>query len=155
MKNKYKTAGVWNIVCGVLFTISYIFPNVLIGILGAALGSDYALETLMSLFVSLVCSGYVWQVFIYIPFFMILTGTEMLSKHKKGAGVKALIVFTMFVKLFAVAYEVMMGYLFLTGPTLLLVAWGAGLIVLALGMLVSIVIDCKALFARNPEKIKS
>lgn len=153
MKNKYKTAGIWNILCGVLFTIAYIFPNVLICIRGVTLGSDHKYETFVSLFISLIFSGYGWRFFIYIPFFMILTGTEMLSKRKKGAGVKALIVFTIIVKILAAVFEVAMGCMLLTGPTSLLVAWGTCLIVLALVMLVSIVIDCKALLAKAPKKL--
>lgn len=147
MKNQYKSAGILNILCGVLFTISYIFPNVLIGV---TLGWGDAFATVFALTVVFIYAGYVWWSFIiFVPFSMILTGTEMISKHKKGTGVKAWIVLNALVKLLVIGYQLVVGCLFLTAPTALLVVWGWGLIAMSFVTLISVIIDFKALFTRT------
>lgn len=137
MKNKYKSAGVWNILCGVLFTITYIVPIVCLGVHMF----DWGDIVVSSFYFAIVLffSVYLWESLIMFPFFMILTGMEMLSRHKKGVGVKALIVFNALFKLLAVVYELSLGYLYLTTPTLVLC--GGALIVTAAFILVSVVID--------------
>ncbi len=147
MKNQYKSAGILNILCGVLFTISYLFLNVLIGV---TLGWGDVFAIVFALMVVFAYAGYVWWSFIiFVPFSMILTGTEMLSKHKKGAGVKVWIVLNALVKLLVIGYELVVGYRFLTTATTLLVVWGWGVIAMSFVTLISVVIDFKAVFTRT------
>ena len=82
MKNKYKSAGVWNILCGVLFTIAYIIPIVCLGVNMF----DWGDIVVSSLYFAIVLffSVYLWESLIMFPFFMILTGSEMISRRKKG-----------------------------------------------------------------------
>ena len=148
MKNKYKSAGVWNILCGVLFTIAYIIPIVCLGVNMFDWG-DIAASSFYFAIV-LFFSVYLWESLIMFPFFMILTGSEMISRRKKGTGVKALIVFSALFKLLAVAYDLSLGYLYLTAPALVLC--GVALIVTAAFILISVVMDIRSLFQRKSKK---
>ncbi len=110
MKNKYKAAGVMNIVCGVIYTLIFVGVFVLLN-LGFILGSEEAgqIESgiVFSVLFTLV-SAYIWEAMIIFPFFMILTGIEMCSKRKKGWGVILLIVFNILFKIWSAAMAAML-----------------------------------------------
>lgn len=151
MKNKYKSAGIWNIFCGVLFTIAYIVPIVCLGVKMFDWG-DIAVSVVY-FSILLFFAACVWEgAYIMFPFFMILTGSEMISRRKKGAGVKALIVFNVLFKILGAIYNgCFCYYLFLTVTPveLTFVISGVALIVTAALILVSVVMDFRALFQRN------
>lgn len=63
---------------------------------------------------------------------------------------KALIVFNALFKLLAVAYDLSLGYLYLTAPALVLC--GVALIVTAAFILISVVMDIRSLFQRKSKK---
>ncbi len=152
MKNKYKSAAIWNIVCGVLYTLSYIGTVVLLG-MGILTEDGDEVFFLLAAFLAM----YLWEIFMTFPFLMILTGGEMLSKHKKGAGVKAFIIFNAFMKLFAIAYNALFGYVFLSSQLLPLTVSGVGLFLVAALIFVSIVMDFRALFKKQKilDKVKT
>ena len=169
--NKYKSAGVWNIVCAVIYTIVYISVFFLIcmeimDLPGADGVITHPIEFIGLLFAVLgvvFVSGVgilLWVFFMLIPAALILTATEMLSKRKKGAGVKAWIVFNTLIKLFSAYLNVYAGvqFIFLTGGGSLLVTLASViLIATAILFLVSVVMDYRALFKREgieTEKIK-
>ena len=99
MKNKYMSAGVMNIVCGVFFTLLFVGVFVLINVGLISTGTDEGV--LYAVLITLV-GAYMWEILIYFPFLMILTGIEMCSKHKKGVGVVVLIIVNILLKLYLV-----------------------------------------------------
>ena len=165
MINPFKNAGVWNIACGVLYALAYISLFIFLeaeilngGVASKILNGEVAsypilllIELLLVVFFSVYIAGigvFLWAAFIIFPFFMILTGVEMLSKHKKGAGVKVLIVFNAIFKLLAVFLNLVFGVQFLTLEGFVVLG-GAVLIISAALMLVSIFMDFGALFKRE------
>ena len=99
MKNKYMSAGVMNIVCGVFFTLLFIGVMVLINVGFISTGTEDGI-VYAALFT--LVGAYVWDILMYFPFFMILTGVEMCSKHKKGVGVVCLILVNILLKAYLV-----------------------------------------------------
>ena len=168
--NKYKSAGVWNIVCAVIYTIVYISVLFLICAEIMGLPGDgvitHPIEFIGLLFVVLgviFVSGVgslLWIFFMLIPVALILTGTELISKRRKGAGVKVWIVFNTLIKLFATCLNVCAGvqFIFLTGGGSLLVTLASVmLIATSILFVVSVVMDYRALLKREKvetEKIK-
>ena len=157
--NKYKNAGIWNIVCAVVYTIVYISVFFLIcmeimDLPGADGVITHPIEFIGLLFAVLgvvFVSGVgilLWVFFMLIPAALILTATEMLSKRKKGAGVKALIVFNALFKLLAVFLNLVFGVQFLMLEGFVVLS-GAVLIISAALMLVSVIMDFRALFKRE------
>ena len=96
MKNKYKAAGIMNIACGVLFVLAYISISVLLFVGGIL--REEGLLVFLSI-VSTLLGVYFWEIVIVSPFLMILTGVEMLSKHKKDWLVILLMIFNILLKL--------------------------------------------------------
>ena len=130
MKNKYKAAGIMNIACGVLFVLAYISISVLLFV-GGILREEWVLVFLSM--VSTLLGAYFWEIVIVSPFLMILTGVEMLSKHKKDWLVILLMIFNILLKL--------------------LIGWAATSMVLsipfAIVYFISIIMDVRALFRKE------
>ena len=149
--NKFKRAGIWNIACGVLTTLAYIGFFVCLIVASAMetvpeeeLGAGIAVFTLLFGFVG----AYLWEAVMIFPFFMILTGAELCSKHKKGAGVRILIVFNIFLKLLCVFLNGFFGVGFFAISTVMGLC-GAFLLLTAILTLVSVILDFPALVSRN------
>lgn len=143
--NKFKRAGVWNIVCGVLYTLAYIGVFVLLWI--SAIGGA---EELLAVFLYSIAGIYLWEgVFMTFPFLMILAGAEMCSKHKKGAGVRAFIVFNILMKLLSIFFNAIFACLFFTSGLEILYGCGALLTLSGVLTLISVVIDVPALFSKQ------
>ena len=130
MKNKYKAAGIMNIACGVLFVLAYISISVLLFVGGIL--REEGLLVFLSI-VSTLLGVYFWEIVIVSPFLMILTGVEMLSKHKKDWLVILLMIFNILLKL--------------------LIGWAAASMVLSIPLaivyFISIIMDVRALFRKE------
>ncbi len=157
MKNKYNSAAIWNIVCAVLYIISYFGVIVFLGIDVVNGEGEEAFAAFIILLYALIIGIYLWEVFMIFPFFMILTGGEMLSKHKKGAGFKLLLFGNVFFKLLAILFHALLGGVFVWLGLPSFVMGGVLLLVVAVLMFVSIVMDFRALFKKQKilDKVKT
>ena len=166
--NKYKSAGIWNIVCGVIYTLAYVSIFVLIGIeILGILGEggishpvDFITIFLVGLGVFFVTGvgALLWAYVMWVPAFMFITAGEMLSKRKKGAGVKLWIIFNILMKIISICVSVYLGVQVAMLINTFSSMWiFVILIATAVFLLISSVMDCRALFKRENkemEKIK-
>ena len=104
MKNKYKSAGILNIVIGVLGLLAILLPIILIYVL--ALLAAGTTEELASLIFLLTLFGGIFvivlgSVGVYLVF-MIVVGAKMTSKKEKSSGLRLAIGINVAIKLLAV-----------------------------------------------------
>ena len=149
MKNVFKRAGVWNILCGVLVTLAYVGIYVVMGVdFAGSEGEELASYIFYGAIVTYI-GVYLWEILIFFPFFMILAGTELISKHKKGAGVRLFIVFNMLMKILSALLCALCGAVFIATAYVTAVAYGVFLALVALIIAISIILDIPAVFAKQ------
>ena len=150
MKNgvkKFKRAGVWNILCGVLVTLAFVGIYVVMGVDFS--GGDqyeieaYALDGVLFAYVG----AYLWEILIIFPCAMILAGSELISKHKKGVGVRLFLVFNVLMKILSAGLNGLFGLAFIATSYPTAMVYGAFLTFVALMIIISIFVDIPAIFA--------
>ena len=161
--NKYKSAGIWNIVCGVIYTLSYVSIFVLIGIGIFGMFFEGVVDIIAMFFgigVFFVTAGvgvFFWVYVMWVPAFMFITAGEMLSKHKKGAGVKLWIIFNILMKIISICVSVYLGMcvaMLITITTFASTWIFVILMATAVFLLISSVMDCRALFKREGREME-
>ena len=143
MRKRFLWAGVLNIACAVLSILAFVGIFVMLGV--DSYGDAEAVFGLMlvSMYVFLLFSYY-WEALTLFPVLTILTGVEFLSKHKKGAGTKILIVINIIIKLFSFLFDVSLGASMCLSADPLALIYGAFLILVGLMHLVSVIVDIYA-----------
>ncbi len=155
MYNKYRSAGVWNIVCAALsmailalwWYVLSAFWTEIEGILESSSSNGIAVVLVFGLVAAFLV---LWGGFNGIPALITgITGFVMCFKKEKRTGSVALIVLNIFLKLFTVYLNVSMGVFFAESLDLTMILIGAPSLVLAVVMAVSVVMDIIALFKKE------
>ncbi len=139
MKNIYKTSGLWNIACAVLYMASCIVSVSFLQ-LELALSISGETEGMRALFLSVY-----WTMLLGFPFFMTVTGGAMLFVRRKGTGMRILILFNVLLKLCGIVYDLYFGCTYLGMGVQNTIVGGLILFAVAACMGVSVVMDLKAI----------
>lgn len=150
MRKKFLWAGALNIACAVLGVLSFVFVFVILSINAYGDAEDLFGLLMVSTYVLLIFSYY-QEVFTLLPMLTVLTGIEFLSKHKKGAGTKVLIVINVIVKAIETLVWFEVGAAIFLSADVISLAYGAYLIFVGLVHLVSCGVD---IYAWPRKKVK-
>ncbi len=148
MKNTYKRAGAFNIVCAILYMASCIVSVSFLQLELMLSVSDGA-DGLRVLFLVVY-----WTMLLGFPFCMTVTGGAMLFTRRKGAGTRLLIIFTNFLKVCGIIYNLYFGCVYLGMGLENTVIGGIVLFSVAAVMSASVVVDIQALVKNQKQNQK-
>ncbi len=159
MKNKYKTAGIWNVVCGILCVIVFVvwqnvFSTSWATLMEALEGTKEAGAVILLLLMPVVALYFAWGYVNILPgILMGVTGILMSINKEKGAGTKILMALNIISKLILVVLNASLCFVFIRIPDLGLALGALLMLALLVGIILSVVMDIRAFFQRK-EKLQ-
>jgi len=150
MNKLLKSVGVFNILSGVLFIITYFGGSFIIGLFPSSGGGEIgAMYNSIAGFLLVVVAIMAWPTVCILPIGMFALGSELCRKQKMDWKIRGMLLGMILIKGFGLWLHCETVSSFFSGDMILETIFGVVLIITILIMAISILLDIPALFAKK------